>query len=100
VFIEAGSDLFQHFELDIARLEEIVNDGVSKDQEVESDDLQLIAMASIQQSYANLRLSKVTPGLATERHTLNAEDPRISHIRGYLYSKYVDIVPTSDVITK
>jgi hypothetical protein len=48
VFIEAGSDFFHHFDLDTARLEEIVNDGVSKAQEVDPDDLKLIAMAGIQ----------------------------------------------------
>src|SRR5450631_2089739 len=41
VLIEAGSDLFHYFELDIARLEAIVNVGVGKAQEVESDDLEL-----------------------------------------------------------
>src|SRR5450631_2220533 len=67
VFIEAGSDLFHHFDLDTARLDEIVNDGVSKAQEVESEDLKLIAMAGTQHTFAKLRLNKVTPAFADER---------------------------------
>ena len=100
VFLEAGIDLFHHFDLDTARLEEIINDGVGKDQEVESDDLQLIAMAGIQQNYGKLRLSKVPPGLTTEQRALHAEDPLSGQLRGYLYSKYADTAPSSDVTTE
>jgi hypothetical protein len=100
VFIEAGSDLCRHFDLDAARLEQIVNDGVGKDQQVESNDLQLIAVAPIQQSYGKLGLSKAPPGLATERRALHAEDPLSGQLCGYLYSKYADTAPSSDVTTK
>lgn len=99
-FIEAGSDLCRHFDLDAARLEEIINDGVGKDQEVESDDLQLIAMAGIRQTYGKLTLSKVPPGLTTERRALHAEDSLNGQLRGYLYSKYADTARSSDVTTK
>ena len=95
VFIEAGSDLFHHFDLDTARLDEIVNDGATKEQEVESDDLQRIAIAGMQQSYAKLRLSK-TPGPASEREAPPLDDPLHGPLRGYLYSKYVDVETTSD----
>ena len=73
VCIAAGSDLFHHFDLDTARLEEIVNNGVSKTQEVELDDLKLIAKAGIEQTCAKLRLS-MTPGPVNERPA-NMEDP-------------------------
>src|SRR5450755_1020345 len=43
VIVEAGRDLVHHFDLDFARLEEIVSFGVTKDQEVEPEDLQLLA---------------------------------------------------------
>jgi hypothetical protein len=99
-FIEAGSDLCRHFDLDAARLEEIINDGVGKDQEVESDDLQLIAMACMKQIYGKLTLSKAPPGLTTERRALHAEDSLSGQLRGYLYSKYADTAPSSDVTTK
>jgi hypothetical protein len=95
VFIEAGSDFFHHFDLDTARLEEIVNDGVNKAQEVEPDDLKLIVMAGTQEAYAKLRLNKMTPALANERPA-NMEGALSGRLRGYLYSKYVDKEPTSD----
>src|SRR5580704_17472901 len=41
VFIEAGGYFVYHFGLDAGRLSEIVNDGVSKAQEVEPDHLEL-----------------------------------------------------------
>jgi hypothetical protein len=93
VFIESGSDLFHHFDLDTTRLEEIVNDGVSKEQEVEADDLQLIAMAGIQQTYAKLRLTKVAPAPASGERpvALNLADPLSDQLRGYLYSKYTEL---------
>lgn len=99
VFIEAGTDLFHHFDLDTARLEEIVNDGVSKAQEVESDDLELIAMAGTHQTYAELRLKKITPALANERLG-NVEDALGGRLRGYIYSKYADKEPSSDPATE
>jgi hypothetical protein len=100
VFVEAGSDLIRHFELDAARLEEIVNDGVGKDQQVESHDLRLIAMAGIEQTYGKLRLTKEPPGVATERRAPPAEDPLSGRLRGYLYSKYADTTSSSDVISE
>jgi hypothetical protein len=95
VFIEAGSDFFHHFDLDTARLIEIINDGVNKAQEVEPDDLKLVAMAGLQQAYAELRLNKMTPTLGNER-LATTEAPLSGRLRGYLYSKYVDKEPSSD----
>jgi hypothetical protein len=91
--------LFHHFDLDTARLEEIVNDGVSKAQEVESDDLELIAMAGIHQTYAELRLKKMTPALPNERLD-NMEGALGGRLRGYIYSKYADKEPSSDPATE
>ena len=99
VFIEAGSDLFHHFDLDAARLEEIVNDGVSKAQEVESNDLEVIAMAGIHQTYAELLLNRITPALASEPLG-NMGDALSGRLRGYIYSKYADKEPSSDPATE
>ena len=96
VFIEAGSDLFHHFDLDTARLDEIVNDGATKEQQVESDDLHRIAIASMQQSYTKLRLNKMPPGPTSEGEAPPLDDPLNGPLRGYLYSKYVDVDTTSD----
>lgn len=95
VFIEAGGDLFHLFGLDAARLQEIVNDGVSKAQEVEPDDLELIAMAGVQQAYAKLRLNKMAPALASNQRA-HVDGPLNDGLRGYLYSKYVDKESAND----
>jgi hypothetical protein len=55
VFIESGPELMRHFELDTARLSSILNDGVEEDRRVEPDDIQLIALSSVQRSYLKLR---------------------------------------------
>jgi hypothetical protein len=98
VFIEAGSDLFHHFDLDTARLDEIVNDGATKEQEVEPDDLQRIAIAGMQHSYAKLRLSKAASVPTGEREAPHLDDPLTGQLRGYLYSKYVEVEATSDAL--
>lgn len=60
VFVESGTDIFRHFELDALRLDSIINQGADPDSRVDSDDIQLIAMSGIQQSYAKLRLSSIS----------------------------------------
>jgi hypothetical protein len=95
VLIEAGGDFFHHFALDTARLEKIVNDGVDKDQEVDPDDLKLLAMASMQQDYANLGIDKKV-GVPPDERTDSPEDSLTLRLRGYLYTKYVANAPTSD----
>ena len=100
VFIEAGSELLHHFDLDTARLQEIVNDGVNKAQEVDPDDLKLIAMVGIQQTYGFGSVTlKLPPALANEQPA-SMEDALGGRLRGYLYSKYVDKEPTSDAATE
>lgn len=44
VFLESNSDLFTHFELDAARLENIINDDAHESRRVDHEDIQLIAM--------------------------------------------------------
>jgi hypothetical protein len=59
VFMESGSDLFRHFDIDAIRLENIINDGAAVDAQVDHDDIQLIAMNGVQRSYVKLRLSAI-----------------------------------------
>ena len=98
VFLEAGGDLFRYFDLDNARLAEIVNEGATSDQEVESDDLRRIAIAAVtQQSYATLGLGKLAAGKSDERVAAPSLEPSANgHLRSYLYSKYVDVDSSSE----
>src|ERR1700752_5118285 len=99
VFVESGSEIFRFFELDAMRLDSIINEGVDESSRVEHEDIQLIAMSGIQQSYARLRLSsigvnKVNGALngknAAGRAEGSAEEEELgSSLRRYLYEKYV-----------
>jgi hypothetical protein len=91
VIVDAGRDLLHHFDLDFARLEEIVNAGVNKDQEVGPEDLQLLAAAGIQPTYAQLTLTKIFPGPGVEgRRAPQLEDPLNERLRNYFYAKYAE----------
>lgn len=87
VFVESGTDLFRYFELDAVRLDSIINDGADSDTRVDADDIQLIAMSGIQQSYARLRLSSIGNGKNGADKV--GEEELGSTLRRYLYEKYV-----------
>src|SRR5262245_37145548 len=92
VFVESGTDIFRHFELDALRLDSIINEGADDDARVDHDDIQLIAMSGIQQSYARLRLSSIGGGQAGARPVAGraGEDEELGNsLRRYLYEKYV-----------
>jgi hypothetical protein len=97
VIVEVGRDLLHHFDLDFARLEEIVNSGVNKDQEVEPEDLQLLAAAGTQQTYAQFTLTKLLPGPGIERRRApQLEDPLNERLRSYSYAKYTETESSGD----
>jgi hypothetical protein len=99
VFVESGNEIFRFFELDAMRLDSIINEGVDEGSRVEHEDIQLIAMSGIQQSYARLRLSSI--GSQRGNGPLNgrnaagradgpAEEEELGNsLRRYLYEKYV-----------
>ena len=109
VLVESGTDIFRHFELDAVRLDTIINDGADEHSRVEPDDIQLIAMSGIQQSYARLRLTSIGngnghnapnhnnhsggngSGTGAPGRNGNAEEQEelASSLRRYLYEKYV-----------
>jgi len=82
VFVECGSELLRHFELDSTRLDGIINDGVTGEQRVDADDIALLAMVDGQHGYAMLKLSWLGRGPATDKGPA-------STLRQYLYEKYL-----------
>lgn len=96
VFVEMGADLLQHFDLDAARLEAIINAGAPRGLRVANEDIELIAMSVLQQRYALLRLG----ALGREA---GSEGRLPASLRSYLYEKYLyagaaapDIVASKD----
>jgi len=85
VFVESGAELLRFFELDAARLEQIINDGVDSSKRVDRDDVALLALSGGQEAYAALLLSELN---RDERsHSQVAE--LSASLRQYLYDKYV-----------
>lgn len=92
VFVESGNDIFRYLELDAVRLESIINDGAEEGSRVDQEDIQLIAMHGIHQSYAKLRLSSLgSRNSAGFREAAESgEDESLFHtLRRYLYEKYL-----------
>src|SRR5262245_40885656 len=100
VFVESGNEIFRFFELDAMRLDSIIHEGADAGSRVEHEDIQLIAMSGIQQSYARLRLASIgsnknpTGALngrnAAARTEWSAEEEELGNsLRRYLYEKYV-----------
>ena len=87
VFVEAGPVLLRYFDLDAARLAEIVNSGVTPpEQLVAPEDLTLLSMAGVQESLALVKLGELLEGAAT----LPPEKEGLADVlREYLYTKYV-----------
>jgi len=82
VFVECGSELLRHFDLDATRLDDIINDGVTDGERVDGDDIALLAMGDGQQGYAMLKLSGLGPETAPDRAPATL-------LRQYLYKKYL-----------
>ncbi len=94
VFVEAGNEMVRYLDLDPARLETIINDGVPEESRVDHADIQLIALSGVQRSYAKLRLTSINGVRASgqetpERSASNDDEPLDQSLRRYLYDKYV-----------
>lgn len=91
VFVESGSDLFRHFDLDAIRLDTIINEGVEDCARIDHEDIQMIAMNGVQRSYLKLRLSSIgsTKNGDAGRESLPDSEQLESSLREYLYKKYI-----------
>jgi hypothetical protein len=85
VFVESGMELLRFFDLDAAKLEAIINNGVHVDRRVERDDIALLALTGAQEPYAALKLSELDQ---SERPRRTAAE-LLESLRQYLYAKYV-----------
>jgi hypothetical protein len=92
VFMDVGLEMIRHFDLDGVRLNDIINTGAAKGLEIDEEDLQLIVMAGLQQSYAKLVLNRLRRP-DQERRAMDSDDPLYSRLRGYLFAKYVSAPP-------
>jgi hypothetical protein len=86
VFVESGTELLRFFDIDTARLEAIINNGVSEDHRVDRDDVALLALTGSQELYATLKLNQLDH--RTERRGQSAAE-LAEALRQYLYAKYL-----------
>lgn len=84
VFVEFGTELLRFFDVDGAKLEAIVNDGVEPAKRVDRDDIALLALTGAQQPYAALKLSELN-----QQDSPADSGDLSSSLRQYLYDKYV-----------
>ena len=89
VFVESGAELLRFFDLDAAKLESIINNGVRPERRVDRDDIALLALTGAQEPYAALKLRELD---RTDRPRQGAAELAES-LRQYLYAKYVYRAP-------
>jgi hypothetical protein len=93
VLMETSEDLVRHFDLDMARLDAVVNgDEADASKRVDSEDLRIIAMHSMNPALANA-LNPNGPHVGSgngERYGRDSNpEPYRSALNRYLYEKYV-----------
>lgn len=82
-FIECGTELTNYFDLDTVRLESIFNEGLADpDKRVDSDDIELLAMAGIKENYIYMKLKELA---SRQRSPMGPS----ALLRQHLYEKYV-----------
>jgi hypothetical protein len=85
VFVESGGELLRFFDIDAAKLESIINNGVHAERRVDRDDIALLALTGAQEPYAALKLSELEQ---TDRPRRSPAE-LLESLRQYLYAKYV-----------
>ena len=85
VFATAGAEFLRFFDLDVMRLDSIINEGVMPPNAISHEDIALLAMADSSQAYAALR-----PNDAGGAETGRGERrPEAIRLQDYFYEKYV-----------
>ncbi len=82
VFVEFGDELTNYFDLDLDRLETILNAGTDDDRQVDREDIGLLLIAGLEQTRLYARLRELTDRYV-EPETVREE------FRNYLYEKYL-----------
>ena len=83
VFADCGAELTNYFDLDISRLEMIINAGVEDPQNlVDREDIELLAMVGIQEEYVYMRLKKLLQKNPDKKAVASV-------LREYLLEKYI-----------
>lgn len=83
LFVDCGTELTNYFELDTSRLERIINSGVEDPEDmVDREDIDLLVMVGIQESYVYMRLKHLLQKQPDQQAVSSA-------LREYLLEKYI-----------
>jgi hypothetical protein len=92
MLIETSADLFRHLDLDLARLEAVVNGDVEDaSKRVDSDDLRMMAMHGMHSTFSMASLSLALPTGSSDGASRPEFGPGTfeTALKRYLYDKYV-----------
>lgn len=83
IWLECGGLLLENFDLDSAKLHEIFNEGLGeKDQPIDQEDIEMMAMSKLNPVYLVKRLSAIC------ERKISPEEASLA-LRTHLYEKYV-----------
>lgn len=88
VLADIGPEAVRHFELDVERLDAIINGGVTGHDRVEVEDITLLTMVSGQETYAKLSLRTLMPPTKSPADGERRDDSPTGTFRRHLYGKY------------
>lgn len=100
IFVESGDELMRYFDLDVQRIQNMINEGASEDSVVEYEDIQLIAMNVSRRPLVRYKLAELnrvngaeaptgTPRGSSIKDGTDPEYARITALQKYLYEKYL-----------
>lgn len=81
--LDTGGDLLRYFEFDSHQIDKIVNSNVDPDKRVSMDDIDLVAIATLNQNYLATQLTEMG-------EMQSAGENPIVVLRRYLYKKYCE----------
>ena len=79
--LDCGQELMKYFEFDAHQIDKIVNHGVSNSDCVSMEDIELVAIAGVNENYLAKRLSELG-------ETVESRDKVLEVLRNYLVKKY------------
>lgn len=79
--LDAGGEMLRYFEFDSHQIDKIVNKGIDEDRRISMDDIDLVAIAMLNQTYLKAQLLEM--GVLEK-----GGDNPVAALRHYLYSKY------------
>ena len=83
VFVERGAALAASFDLDVTRLDNILNENVTRaDQRIDRDDLALLAMTGLGEIRVHAKLREINSEAVEPQNS-------VALVRAYFYKKYI-----------